>query len=130
MRIPLSMRVPSSSMKEQSVASLAFRSWEQDSVSKSCFAIAGAAAPERRMIPTPPRPGGVAIAAMVSLVATIVYLKERQFREDSARSMLLVITHCCAIDSILFTTQYNTKPDGKNAKNTVKTMGNIDITFC
>ena len=33
------------------------------------------------------------------------------------------------IDKVLLITQYKTKPAGKNRKNTVKTIGNIFITF-
>ena len=39
------------------------------------------------------------------------------------------MSHCWAMDRILFVTQYSTSPDGKNAKNTVKTKGRAFITF-
>ena len=43
--------------------------------------------------------------------------------------IVFVIFHCCAIDSKLLTTQYKTSPEGKKAKNAVKIIGSICITF-
>src|SRR5262245_66665821 len=37
--------------------------------------------------------------------------------------------HCCAIDSILFTSQYSTKPDGNQKKNIPNITGMIFITL-
>ena len=38
----------------------------------------------------------------------------------------MVITHCCAIDRMLFTTQYSTRPDGKK-KNMTENISGIHI---
>ena len=49
---------------------------------------------------------------------------------DAARSIVRVMYHCCAIDNTLLTTQYNTNPEGKNAKKNRNTNGSAIITFC
>src|SRR3954463_16285496 len=41
--------------------------------------------------------------------------------------MRLLITHCCAIDSTLFVTQYSTRPDGKKKNMTENASGMIHI---
>src|SRR3990167_8463008 len=39
--------------------------------------------------------------------------------------------HCCAIDRMLLTSQYSTRPEAKNRKNTVNTHGShITILAC
>ena len=53
------------------------------------------------MTPMPPRPGAVAIAAMVSVSAAVFTGSGRQ----GAFSIRRVITHCWAIDSTLLTSQ-------------------------
>lgn len=53
--------------------------------------------PESRSTPMPPRPGGVAMAAIVSLPGELMV--------QAPRSICRVMTHCCAIDSTLFTSQ-------------------------
>jgi len=58
--------------------------------------------PEMRTMPTPPTPGGVAIAAMVS-VATETTMEECDYFPP--RSTRRVITHCWAMERVLFTTQ-------------------------
>ena len=45
--------------------------------------------------------------------------------------MRRLMFHCCAIDSSVLVTQYNTRPDGKNAKVTDMTSGRImNILAC
>ena len=82
-----------------------------------------ASGPATLTMPIPPRPGAVAMAAIVS--GRVAGLLMDQF----SRSICRVMTHCCDIDSRLFTSQYSTRPAGKNRKNTVKMIGMNCITF-
>ena len=91
--------------------------------------MARALSPDSRKMPIPPVPGGVAIAAMVSCggMARMWRWLSPAAGYLAPASMRLVITHCCAMDSTLLTTQYNTSPAGKKAKNMVKTNGSAII---
>ena len=60
----------------------------------------------------PPRPGGVASAAIVSRVAVSRRPTSSVF--CSAATSLLM-RHCCAIDSSVFVSQYSTRPAGNHA---------------
>src|SRR5690606_10134101 len=82
--------------------------------------MARAAGPDTRTIPTPPRPGGVAIAAMVSVLA-MMFVSEGH--SHTSLTMRLVMMYCCTIDSVLFTTQYNTRPAGNHRKKKVNITG-------
>ena len=59
--MPESITDPSSSIKDENSACLGI-----NDLLRSCLAISVTKVPEMRIIPTPPFPGGVAIAAMVS----------------------------------------------------------------
>ena len=59
--MPESITEPSSSIKDENSACLGI-----NDLLRSCLEISVTWAPEMRIIPTPPFPGGVAIAAMVS----------------------------------------------------------------
>jgi len=59
--MPESITEPSSSINDENSACLGI-----NDLLRSCLAISVTKVPEIRMIPTPPFPGGVAIAAMVS----------------------------------------------------------------
>ena len=75
-------------------------------------AISGAFGPERRTIPMPPRPGGVAAATMVSVRVMAARAAPRQrlralqpFFAAIAAPMRRLMFHCCAIDSSVLVTQ-------------------------
>ena len=59
--MPESITEPSASIKDENSACLGI-----NDLLRSCLAISVTRVPEIRIIPTPPFPGGVAIAAMVS----------------------------------------------------------------
>ena len=59
--MPESITEPSSSTKDENSAYLGI-----NDLLRSCLAISVTKVPEMRIIPTPPFPGGVAIAAIVS----------------------------------------------------------------
>src|SRR5690606_1129151 len=112
----------------------------------SALAIASARGPERRTMPTPPRPGAVAMATMVSVsgwgmaraygLAALNRTARREGRAfrsgtgpDHSFSILRVISHCWPMDSRLLVSQYSTRPAGNQRKNTVNTTGIHFITW-
>jgi hypothetical protein len=66
----------------------------------------------------PPRPGAVAIAAMMSLGGF-----------GGRPAIIRLICHCWAMDRVLLTTQYSTRPAGNHRNMKVKRMGIIIITL-
>ncbi len=99
--IPLSTAAPSAALKSASVA------WRGLGVLPvSAKAKGSKLLPEMRITPTPPRPGAVAMAAMVSALFTP---PTRQALASLAAllppSIIRVICHCWAIESTLLTTQ-------------------------
>src|SRR5690606_34708432 len=106
----------------------------------NALATASARGPDRRTIPTPPRPSAVAMATIVSVSGWVmagVYglsalnrkarREGRAFRSgagpDHSFSILRVISHCWLMDNRLLVSQYSTRPAGNQRKNTVNTTG-------
>src|SRR5581483_6920662 len=56
-------------------------------------------------------------------------LCQRETFAGLACSSARVICHCCAMDRILFTSQYRTRPEGKKKKKTLKATGMIFMTL-
>src|SRR5689334_2689059 len=103
-------------------------------------AISGVFGPETRTMPTLPRPGGVALATIVSVRVMFHLPLNKGYGESDTHasydffffsaSMRRLMFHCWAIDSTVFVTQYSTRPDGKNANMTDIANGMIMNTFC
>ena len=82
---------------------------------------------ETRTMPTAPRPGAVAMAAIGSFSEASIVKDKGAARPPcfvlgqlnfgklncGGTPMRLLISHCCAIDSTLFVIQYSTRPAGK-----------------
>ena len=90
----------------------------------------------------PPRPGGVAIAAISvgrrsgvgmrrHARERFARVRQRRFAAAAAvsRSSTRFMCHCWKICSELLTSQYSTRPDGKKMNITENAIGMICITF-
>src|SRR5687768_3349222 len=106
---------------------------------------------DTRTMPTAPRPGAVAMAAMGwSWRGSMAVLSNYKGQGPLQRPLLspwrsrylnfgrlnsggtpmrVLISHCCAIDSTLFVIQYSTRPDGKKKNITENASGMNHISL-